>query len=109
VTSEREKEPIVVDKEAFTTPEDRDYTIIGSYLTSPKGEALIEVYLNGQKIRWFLFPAYKIWNIAAHASGIIDSEIAGDHTGHDIAAWTGFGYVPVRSLPPDGAPGRTGQ
>ena len=55
------------------------------YLKEPKGEALVTISKDGNIVRKFLFPAYKIWNIAAHADDIIDSELAGNHEGYLIA------------------------
>jgi hypothetical protein len=78
---------------------DRGYTCRASYLKQPNdGDALIEILKDGAKIREFLFPAYKIWNIAAHFSDIVDGEIAGNASGYEMAAWTGFPFAPV----PDG-------
>lgn len=84
------KDEIIIEKVAFETPVDRGFSAKASYLVHPKGDALIEIFLDGEKLRWFLFPAYKIWNIAAHFSDIVDSEIAGNKIGYDMAAWTGF-------------------
>lgn len=83
---------IEIDKEAFKVS-DRGFTCIGSYLKQPEGDALIEIFRDGEKLRWFLFPAYKIWNIAAHFSDIVDSELRGDKVGYDMAAWTGFSVL----------------
>lgn len=35
-----------------------------------KGNALITISRDGEELRRFLWPAYKVWNIAAHASDI---------------------------------------
>lgn len=88
-------EEIVIDKVAFESPVDRGFSVKASYLTQPKGDALIEIFRDGEKLRWFLFPAYKIWNIAAHFGDIVDSELAGNKTGYDMAAWTGFTVLPT--------------
>jgi len=48
------------------------YHFKASYLIEPKGEALIEISKDGKMVREFLFPAYKIWNIAAHAHDIAE-------------------------------------
>lgn len=88
------KQEIVTEKVAFESKQpDRGYTVKATYLLQPKGEALIEIFKDGEKIRWFLFPAYKVWNIAAHFSDIVDSEINGDKVGYDMAAWTGFSVL----------------
>lgn len=59
---------------AFET-EDRGYTARASYLKEPHDEALIEIFKDGAIVRSFHFPAYKVWNIAAHFSDLVDSEI----------------------------------
>lgn len=69
---------------------DRGYTVKASYLKQPKGDALIEIFKDGDPLRAFLFPAYKVWNIAAHFSDIVDGEIAGDARGYEMAAWNGI-------------------
>ena len=56
-----------------------------------KGDALIEIRKNSNLIKEFLYPAYKIWNIAAHFSDIVDSEIAQNQEGYKIAGSTGLG------------------
>ena len=70
---------------------DRGYTVKASYLKEPNGgDALIEIFKDEKPLRCFLFPAYKIWNIAAHFSDIVDGEIAGDGSGYQKAAWNGI-------------------
>ena len=79
---------------AFDGPKsgpDRGYTVRASYLQPPHaGDALIEIFKDGQPLRCFLFPAYKIWNIAAHFSDIVDGEIEGNASGYERAAWNGI-------------------
>lgn len=68
----------MVEAVAFEGPKepDRGYTVRASYLKEPHaGKALIEVLKDRQVVRHFLFPAYKIWNIAAHFKDIVDGEI----------------------------------
>ena len=86
---------IEIDKVAFESPADRGYSCKATYLLQPAGDALIEIFKDGKPLRWFLFPAYKVWNIAAHFTDIVDSEIAGDKIGYDMAAWTGFSTIPT--------------
>ncbi len=62
---------IVREKIAFEG-EKRGYRFVGTYLTEPKGDALIEIFKGDVMVREFLFPAYKVWNIAAHADDIVD-------------------------------------
>jgi hypothetical protein len=86
---------IEIEKIAFESPDNRGFTVKASYLIEPKGEALIEIFKDGEPLRWFLFPAYKVWNIAAHFDDIVESEIRGDKVGYDMAAWTGFTVLPT--------------
>ena len=39
------------------------------------------------------YPAYKIYNLSAHFSEIVDSEINNDTRGYEIAGSMGFGGV----------------
>ena len=73
---------------------DRGYRVKAWYLIEPKGDTLIEVFLNENLLREFLFPAYKIWNIAAHFKDIVDGEIEKNASGYEIAAWNGIGPMP---------------
>jgi hypothetical protein len=81
-----------IERIAFEGPKtpDRGYTCRVSYLKSPKGSALIEILKENKPIRSFLFPAYKIYNIQAHFSEIVDSEIENNIDGYKAAAWNGF-------------------
>ena len=83
------------DKEVFKH-EDRDFTIQAWHLKKSekfKGDSWVEVKYQDKIIRQFLFPAYKVWNIAAHAGDIVDSELSKDdkERGYRIAAWNGIG------------------
>lgn len=80
-----------IEKIAFESPNDRGFTVRGSYLKNAQGDALIEIFKDGQPLRKFLFPAYKIWNIAAHFSDIVDGELADSAHGYEMAASTGLG------------------
>lgn len=87
---------IVVEKLAFEGPKsgpDRGFSIKAHYLCEPSGEALIEITRDGEPYRRFLYPAYKIWNLAAHFGDIVDSEVNGDFHGYDLAGWTGFTVI----------------
>ena len=88
---------IVIDKLIFAFDEpDRGFTVKAFELKEPaNGDALVEIYRDGESYRRFLFPAYKIWNIAAHFSDIITGEIDSNFSGYDIAGWTGFSVVPI--------------
>lgn len=72
---------------------DRGYNVKAWYVKdteTEKGDALIEVRKEEEIIRQFIFPAYKIWNIAAHFKDIVDSEEEKNITGYKIAASTGL-------------------
>lgn len=82
-----------IDKVAFDTAAtpDRGFHVRASYLTEKhKGDALIEIFRDGKPLRSFLFPAYKIYNIAAHFSEIVDGELENSGAGYGAAASTGF-------------------
>lgn len=84
---------VQIDKLAFEGPKvpDRGYTIRASYLKEPNGgDALIEVMKDGQPLRRFLFPAYKIYNLQAHFRDIVDGEIENSAHGYQMAAWNGI-------------------
>ena len=70
--------------------EKRGYFFRATYLKIPKGDALIEISKDGRIVREFLFPAYKIWNIAAHTDDIIDGLENDNDSGLAIAASTGL-------------------
>lgn len=65
-----------------------------SYLKEPhNGEAVIQVFKDGKEVRTFLWPAYKIYNLQAHFTDIVNSEEVGNTQGYEIAGWTGFPCV----------------
>lgn len=69
------------------------YNVKAYYLKNTetsKGDALIEVRKDSEIIRQFIFPAYKIWNIAAHFKDIVESEQNKNIEGYKIAASTGL-------------------
>lgn len=69
----------------------RGYVFTATYLLEPKGEALIEIEKNGQVVKEFLFPAYKIYNIAAHVNDIVDGLENNSDVGLRIAGSNGLG------------------
>lgn len=80
------------------TPEfditDRDFNIKAWYVQDDeqyKGDALVKITKDGQPLREFLYPAYKIWNLAAHFEDIVDSELENNIDGYFIAGSTGMG------------------
>ena len=95
-------------KKEKDTPEfdidDRGFNVKAWYLENTedsKGDALIVVKYGDKVLREFIFPAYKIWNIAAHFRDIVDSELSKDDKsrGYAIAASTGLGgFVPIKPV-----------
>lgn len=78
-------------KQIFETKPDRGFIFKAWELPSSNGNALIEVERDGETIRSFVFPAYKVWNIPAHAHDIIQSELNKDIDGYKIAGSDGLG------------------
>jgi len=76
-----------IDKLAFESKEpDRGYTVRASYLKEPDArDALVEIFKDGKPLRQFRFPAYKVWNIAAHFRDIVDGEIEKSASGYEMA------------------------
>lgn len=98
---ETERLALVIDSVAFESKQaDRGYTIKASYLIQPERDALVEIFKDGNPLRAFLFPGYKVWNLAAHFKDIVDGEIAGNTSGYEMAAWDGISnatfYIPER-------------
>jgi hypothetical protein len=81
-----------IDKIAFESKEPtHGYTVKASYLKGEqKSDALVEIMKDGNVVRYFLFPAYKVWNIAAHFEDIVQSEIGNNMDGYEEAAATGI-------------------
>jgi hypothetical protein len=86
-----------IDKLAFEGPKlpDRGYTVKAWYLHEPKGKAGVQIFKEGQLVRQFLWPAYKIWNVAAHFSDIVDGEVEESASGYKMAAWDGISGATV--------------
>ena len=81
--------------------DDRGYNVKAWYLKEPAGDALIEITKNGDMLRRFTFPAYKIFNIAAHFSDIVDSEEEKNVEGYLTASSTGLGgHAPIKKVSP---------
>jgi hypothetical protein len=78
-------------KMIFETKPDRGFVFKAWDLPDSKGDALIEVERDGKVVRSFYFPAYKVWNIPAHAEDIIQSELEKNIEGYLISGDTGFG------------------
>jgi hypothetical protein len=56
--------------------EDRGYIVQAWYRDDPGADARIEIVRDGVLVREFDYPAYRIWNIAAHFDEIVDELIA---------------------------------
>lgn len=82
-----EKEKLVFERE-----EDyKGFNVKAWYLLAPnEGHALIEIYKGGVLHRHFLFPAYKVFNIAAHFTDIVDGELVNSDSGYNEAALNGL-------------------
>jgi hypothetical protein len=87
---------IVIDSVAFEG-DTKGYHLKGSYLSEPKGEALIDISKEGKMVKEFLFPAYKIWNIPAHAEDIVAGLEQDSDIGLRIAGSDGLGGNVYRS------------
>lgn len=68
---------------------DRGYTIRALDI-GEKADYFIEVMKDGSVVRSFMFPAYKVYNLQAHFSDIVDSEIEKNAHGYNMASSTGF-------------------
>jgi len=80
-------------KELFSI-DDRGFNIKAWYLKdteTEQGDALIRITRKDGLFKEAVYPAYKIYNIAAHSDDIITSEINGDQRGYLIAGLTGLG------------------
>ena len=78
--------------------EDRGFTVKCWYLKNSeelnvKGDALFVIKHGNTFVRRFLYPAYKIFNIAAHFGDIVDGELSKDdkERGYKIAGSDGLG------------------
>lgn len=73
---------------------DRGYNVKAWHLKDTKeskGDARIRIRKDGKLIKEFLYPSYKIWNIAAHFSDIVDGELESSDSGYRIAGSNGLG------------------
>lgn len=78
--------------------DDRGFNIKAWYVEDTedsKGDAVVQVRYNGELKRQIIWPAYKIWNIAAHSDDIVDGELSrtDDERGYKIAGWCGVGPI----------------
>lgn len=82
-----------IESVAFDGPNEpyKGFTIKASYLKAPNaGDALCELKKDGVSVRKFLWPAYKVWNIAAHFEHIVDGELENSASGYAIGGSTGL-------------------
>lgn len=56
---------------------ERNFRVRAWYLNDDS-DALVKITKDGKKYREFTWPAYKIYNIAAHFSDIVDGELSDD-------------------------------
>ena len=84
-----DRESMVIDTIAFEGDK-QEFHFKATYLKEPKGKALIEISKDGQMVKEFLFPAYKIWNIAAHAKDIVAGLVQDSDEGLYIAGSDGL-------------------
>lgn len=78
--------------------EDRGFRIRAWY--QDDSDTLVEIEQDGKLLRKFTFPGYKIWNLAAHFSDIVDGEL-NEHnvSGYRIAASDGLGgSAPIKVI-----------
>ena len=85
-----DKSKLVIEKVAYNDEID-GYNFKATYLKKPEGEALIEISKDGNILKEFLFPSYKIWNIPAHAKDIINGLENNSDSGLCVAGSTGLG------------------
>ncbi len=81
----------VIEKLAFESPEIKGHKLRAWYLIEPKGDCLVKITKGDAIIREFLYPAYKVWNLAAHGEEIINSEIGKNMEGYRCAGSDGLG------------------
>ena len=80
----------VREKVAFDSSH-RGYRFVATYLSEPRGKALIEIFEDDTLVRSMLWPDYKIWNIAAHAEDIVEGLEGDNNSGFQIAGSDGLG------------------
>jgi len=85
-----DRKNLIINKVVFEIKE-KEYHFKATYLQEPRGEALVEIFKDGKIVREFLFPSYKIYNIAAHIDDIIDGLENGNDSGLIEAGTTGLG------------------
>ena len=82
------EEPIKKGKELVFDLTDRGFNVKAWYLNDDSGNALVKITKDGKLHRKFNWPAYKIFNIAAHFEDIVDGELEKTNnklSGYEIA------------------------
>jgi hypothetical protein len=85
------KMDVVIERGAFRSPEIKGHIIEAWYLKEPSGDCLVKITKGDVVVREFLYPAYKVYNLSAHAEEIIQSEIDKDADGYRCAGSDGLG------------------
>lgn len=57
---------------------DRGFTVRCWYGATPGDDARVEITRGDEVIRTYAYPSYRIWNIAAHFSDIVDGLIGNE-------------------------------
>ena len=84
------------DEKPIFSLDNRDFNIKAWYaqdIPESKGDAIVELSYKGEVVRDIIYPAYKVYNLAAHFDDIVDSEINNDDRGYQIAGSDGLGGV----------------
>lgn len=85
-----DRSAIVIETVAYEM-DHKGYHFKATYLKEPKGDALIEISKDGVMVKEFFFPAYKIYNISAHADDIVLGLEQESDSGLKIAGSDGLG------------------
>ena len=80
---------ITIEKKVFRG-KINNYIFIAWYLTNC-GDSLVRIKKGKTLVKQFLFPSYKIWNIAAHANDIVIGLDKENDSGLYIAGSDGLG------------------
>ena len=77
------------EKPAFTE-EYKGFKIIALWPTD-HGDALVTITREGKLLREFTYPAYKVYNLQAHFTDIVEGELANSAEGYAIAGSDALG------------------
>lgn len=106
--NKKNRQPKKESEKPLFSIDDRNFNVKAWYLENDeelgiKGDALIELRYNDELVRELIYSAYKIYNIAAHFSDIVDGELSQDNQerGYLIAGSDGLGgHVVPREIEP---------